>query len=66
MVGEGVVGYLADQLQPFGVLSLVGNTDGLQSADDSQVHIKNKWRLLDVHRLTLTHSCKYTYCELKV
>lgn len=40
--------YLADQLKSFSVLSLVGNTNGLKSADGSQVHIKNEVRLLHV------------------
>lgn len=60
--------YLAHQLQSFGVLSLVGNTDGLQSADDSQVHVENKWTLLDVqrHSHTVPKSHKHTYKALLV
>lgn len=43
---------LADQLQSLGIHSLVGNVDGLQSTDDSHVHIKNERRLLNVQKMT--------------
>lgn len=42
--------YLADQLQPFGVLSLVGHADGLQPADDSQVHVEDERTLLGARK----------------
>lgn len=41
--------YLADQLQSLVVLSLVGNTDRFDPADDSQVHIQNEGRVLNGH-----------------
>lgn len=45
--------YLADQLQTLGVFSLVENTDGFQSANDPEIHVKNKRRVLNKSRLRL-------------